>query len=158
MGTALHRLGRHEDAIGSYDRALALQANFPEAHFNRGNVLAQLGRYEEALASYDRALAANRRYVDAFNGRGSVLLRLGRVEGAVANFESALALAPDHSGTLEHLVHALLAHGPDNVARARALAAVMRALAVRETGEAKALFVECVRNRNSPPTPSVFAR
>ena len=153
MGTALHRLGRHEDAIGSYDRALALQANFPEAHFNRGNVLAQLGRYEEALASYDRALAANRRYVDAFNGRGSVLLRLGRVEGAVANFESALALAPDHPGTLDHLVHALLAHGPDNVARARALAAVMRALAARETGEAKALFVECVRNRKFTSDP-----
>jgi tetratricopeptide (TPR) repeat protein/SAM-dependent methyltransferase len=147
LGTALHRLSRHDDAISSYDRALALQANFPEAHFNRGNVLAQLARYEEALASYDRALAANRRYVDAFNGRGSVLLELGRVEAAVANFESALALAPDHAGTLDHLVHALLAHGQDKSSRARALAAVTRALAVKETSRAKALFVECIRNR-----------
>jgi tetratricopeptide (TPR) repeat protein/SAM-dependent methyltransferase len=147
LGTALHRLGRHDDAIGSYDRALALNVNFPEAHFNRGNVLARLARYEEALASYDQALAANRRYVDAFNGRGSVLLELGRIEAAVANFESALALAPDHAGTLDHLVHALLARGPGNTSRARALAAVTRALAVNETSEAKALFVECVRNR-----------
>ena len=147
LGTALHRLGRHDDAISSYDRALALRNNFPEAHFNRGNVLAQLARYEEALASYDLALAANRRYVDAFNGRGSVLLKLGRIEAAVANFESALALAPDHPATLDHLVHSLLAHSPDPASRARALAAVTRVLAVKETNAAKALFVDCVRNR-----------
>ena len=147
LGTALHRIGRHEDALGSYDRALALEPNFPEAHFNRGNVLAQLARYEEALASYERALAVNRRYVDALNGRGNVLLQLGRVEAAVANFENALALAPEHPAVLDHLVHALLAQGPDHVSRARALAAVTRALAVKETSEAKALFVECIRNR-----------
>ena len=34
-----------------------------------------------------------------------------------------------------------------HVSRARALAAVTRALAVKETSEAKALFVECIRNR-----------
>ena len=147
LGTALHRLGRHEDAIGSYDRALALQVGIPEAHFNRGNVLAHLGRYEEALASYDRALAINRRYVDALNARGRVLLQLGRIEGAIANFEKALALAPEHPGALDQLVNAMLAHGPESLHRARALAAVMRALAVKETSAAKALFVECVRNR-----------
>ena len=147
LGTALHRLGRDDDAIASYDRALALHANFPEAHFNRGNVLARLARYEEALASYDRALASNRRYVDALNGRGHVLLELGRIEGAVANFEEALALAPDHPGVLERLVDALLSQGSDHASRTRALAAVTRALAVKETSAAKALFVRCIRNR-----------
>ncbi len=147
LGTALHRLGRHDDAIASYDRALALHASFPEAHFNRGNVLAQLARHEEALASYDRALAINRRYVDALHGRGRVLLELGRIEGAVANFEDVLALAPEHAGALEQLVAALLSQGPDPGRRARALAAVARALAVKETDAAKALFVQCIRNR-----------
>ena len=71
----------------------------------------------------------------------------GRIEAAVANFESALALAPDHPATLDHLFHSLLAHSPDPPSRARALAAVTRALAVKETNAAKALFVDCVRNR-----------
>jgi tetratricopeptide (TPR) repeat protein/SAM-dependent methyltransferase len=146
LGTALHRIGRHDDALGSYDRALALEPNFPEAHFNRGNVLAQLARYEEALASYERALAANRRYVDALNGRGNVLLQLGRVEAAVANFENALALAPEPPCSITWSMRCW-PKGPDHVSRARALATVTRALAVKETSEAKALFVECIRNR-----------
>jgi tetratricopeptide (TPR) repeat protein/SAM-dependent methyltransferase len=147
LGTALHRLGRHDDAIASYDRALALHANFPEAHFNRGNVLARLARYEEALASYDRALAVNRRYVDALVGRGQVLLALGRSEGALANFEDALALAPDHSGALERLAEVLSSAGSDRGHRARALAAVTRALAAKESSAAKALFLQCISNR-----------
>jgi tetratricopeptide (TPR) repeat protein/SAM-dependent methyltransferase len=147
LGTALHRLGRDDDALASYDRALALHPSFSEAHCNRGHVLARRGRYEEALASYDRALAGNRRYVDALSGRGQVLLALGRIEGALTSFEEALALAPDHPGVLDRLVDALLSRGSDRSNRARALAAVTRALAARETSAAKALFVECIKNR-----------
>ena len=147
LGTVLHRLGRHDDAVASYDRVLALHANIPEAHFNRGNVLAHLARYDEALASYDRALAINRRYAEALNARGRVLLELGRIEGAIANVEEALALAPDRLGPLGQMVDALILRGET----ARALAAVMRALAAKRTGEesseAKSLFVQCVRNR-----------
>jgi tetratricopeptide (TPR) repeat protein/SAM-dependent methyltransferase len=142
LGTALHRLGRHEDAISSYDRVLALHPNVPEAHFNRANVLARLERYQEALASYDRALAINRRYVDALNGRSHVLLQLGKIEGALVNFEEMFAVAPDHPGALDQMVSALIARGET----ARALAVVMRALAAKDTSEAKALFVRCVRN------------
>jgi len=143
LGTVLHRLGRHDDAIAAYDRVLALQAGIPEAHFNRGNVLAQLARYDEALASYDRALAINRRYADALNARARVLLQLGRIEGAVANVEEALALAPDRFGLLTRMVDTLVARGQ----AARALPAVIRALAANESDDVKALFVQCVRNR-----------
>jgi tetratricopeptide (TPR) repeat protein/SAM-dependent methyltransferase len=147
LGTALHRVGRDEDALASYDRALALHPGFPEAHCNRGNVLARLGRHEEALASYERALAGNRSYVDALDGRGQALLALGRSEEALASFEEALALAPDRPGVLDRLVAALLSQGSDRGGRTRALAAVTRALAARETSAAKALFVECIKNR-----------
>jgi tetratricopeptide (TPR) repeat protein/SAM-dependent methyltransferase len=147
LGTVLHRLGGHEDAIAAYDRALALHASLPEAHFNRGNVLAQLKRYDEAVASYDRALALNRRYADALHARARVLLELDRVEGAIANVEEAVALAPDQLGALGRVVDALVAQGQ----AARALPAVMHALAAKPTGEepvvAKTLFVQCVRNR-----------
>ena len=145
LGTALHRLGRHDEAIASYDRALALQPRFPEALCNRGHVLAHVGRNEEALASYDRALAlaAGRRYPDALTGRARVLLDLGRIEGALVNLEEVLAQAPDQPGVAGRLVHALIARGEI----ARALTAVTRVLAHNETQEAKALFVECVKNR-----------
>ena len=36
LGMALARLGRHEEALASFDRALVLQPDFADAHGNRG--------------------------------------------------------------------------------------------------------------------------
>ena len=41
----------------SFDRAIALEPDFADAHGNRANVLADMGRAEEALDGFDRALA-----------------------------------------------------------------------------------------------------
>jgi tetratricopeptide (TPR) repeat protein len=53
---ALQRLKRFEDALESYDRALAIQPNHVVVLRNRGNALLEQQRFEEALASYDKAL------------------------------------------------------------------------------------------------------
>jgi tetratricopeptide (TPR) repeat protein len=153
LGSALHQLGRHDDAIASYERALALRPEFVEAHFNRGNVLAHLARYEEALAGYDRTLSLNRRHAAALGRRGHVLAKLGRIEHAIASFEEVLALAPNYPGALADLAHTLLSQERDPAARPRAVAAVTRALASKETAEAKSLFVECIRNRKFTSDP-----
>jgi tetratricopeptide (TPR) repeat protein len=55
-GNALVELSRLEDALASYDRALALTPHDVPALYNRGNVLVNLHRHDEALASYRRAL------------------------------------------------------------------------------------------------------
>ena len=49
-------LGRLEEAIASYDRALEIKPDKHEAWNIRGAALANLGRLEEAIASYDNAL------------------------------------------------------------------------------------------------------
>ena len=177
LGAAQHQLGRHEQAIASYDRVIALQADVPEAHFNRGNVLAHLNRHEEALASFDAMLTLGARNADVLNNRGNVLLKLGRSEEALASLDEALGLAPDHVGALINRGIALknlgrfteavaaynsaLALKPDladahyNLANvlaaqgdpAQALAAVVNALSIRDSAEARSLFVQCVRGR-----------
>jgi len=58
-GIALQKLKRLDDALASYDKAIALKPDYAEA-FNRGLALRGLKRLEEALASYDRALAPAR--------------------------------------------------------------------------------------------------
>uniref|UniRef100_UPI00117774EA TPR end-of-group domain-containing protein n=1 Tax=Calothrix rhizosoleniae TaxID=888997 RepID=UPI00117774EA len=56
-GYALGNLGRYEEALASYDKAVVIKPDYHEAWYNRGYALGNVGRYEEALASYDKALA-----------------------------------------------------------------------------------------------------
>ena len=54
-GNALRELKRFDEALASYDKALALKPDYAEALINRGNALLELKRFDEALASYDQA-------------------------------------------------------------------------------------------------------
>ncbi len=97
-GARLSDMGRPEEAIACYDRALALRPHFMEALYNRGNALRQLKREEDALASFDQALAINPGFIHALNNRGSTLLDLKRHDEAVASFDSVLAIEPRVAG------------------------------------------------------------
>ena len=90
-------LGKHELALASYNRALAVQPNHADALNNRGNTLKELGRLDEALASYNRALTAQPNNAGALNNRGVTLLLLKRLDEAVASFERAATLRPDYA-------------------------------------------------------------
>ncbi|MEG5257674.1 tetratricopeptide repeat protein, partial [Microcoleus sp. A2-D3] len=55
-GVVLFNLGKLEEAIASYDKALEFKPDYHAAWFIRGNVLGDLGKLEEAIASYDKSL------------------------------------------------------------------------------------------------------
>ena len=86
---------RFDDALISYDRALAIRQNYPEALNNRGNVLQALHRFDEALLSYDAALALKADYAEAQSNRGNVLKTLRRLDEALASYDRAVQLRPD---------------------------------------------------------------
>ncbi len=69
---SLARLGRHEEALAGYDRALALNPRQLDALNNRGAVLKALARYEEALASLEAALQIKPDFADAHSNLGNV--------------------------------------------------------------------------------------
>jgi protein O-GlcNAc transferase len=78
------RLGRLQEALASYDQALAINPRYAEALYNRGNALQELKRNDDALASYDRALAIKPDYAEAFNNKGNLLIRRFRSERTVS--------------------------------------------------------------------------
>ncbi|MBA7712318.1 hypothetical protein ES703_121292 [subsurface metagenome] len=53
------RLGRDEEALESYDKAIEINPDYELAWYNRGVSLEQLDRDEEALESYDRVIKIN---------------------------------------------------------------------------------------------------
>jgi tetratricopeptide (TPR) repeat protein len=67
-----------EEAVASYDRAIALKPDYAEAHCTRGTALVELKRPEEAVASYDSAIALKPDYAEARHNQSLCLLQMGQ--------------------------------------------------------------------------------
>jgi Tfp pilus assembly protein PilF len=98
----LQELKRLDEALASFDRAIALKPDYAEAFYNRGNVLQKLKRLSEALASFDQAIGFKPDFAEAFNNRGNVLQELRRLDEALASCDRAVALKPDFAGAFNN--------------------------------------------------------
>ena len=56
LGATLQGQGKLQEAVASFDRAIQLKPDYPDAYSNRGIALEQLGQPDEALKSYDKAI------------------------------------------------------------------------------------------------------
>ncbi len=92
-------LGKHEEALVSADRALALDDTLPNAWIARGTALQNLGRVAEAISCYDRALALNFDSAIAWANKGLLLKQLGKLQQGLACQERALEIQPRNEKT-----------------------------------------------------------
>ena len=81
-GIYFYNISQYENAIASYDRAIAINPDYPEAWYNRGISLNKLGRYSEAVSSCDKAIAMYPNIADAWYNRGLALYELERYSDA----------------------------------------------------------------------------
>jgi tetratricopeptide (TPR) repeat protein len=103
----LHELKRHDEALVSYDRALALRPDYADALNNRGITLQALGRHAEALASYDAVLSLRPDFVEALVNRGIAHFELGHFDEALADYDRAISLRPNNADALSNRGNAL---------------------------------------------------
>ncbi|MDD5335612.1 MAG: tetratricopeptide repeat protein [Rhodoferax sp.] len=96
LGCALRELGRLDDALASYRRALTIKRNHREALIGLGDVQRDLGNAKDAQASYRRALAINPNHAEAHNNLGNALRDLGHLDDAVASYRRALSIKSDY--------------------------------------------------------------
>jgi predicted O-linked N-acetylglucosamine transferase (SPINDLY family) len=94
MGLALIQLGNLQDALVSYERAIAIKPDYAEGYCRLGLVQESLRRASAALASYDRALRIRPDYAEVYFNRGNVLRELREFEAAIASYAKAIALDP----------------------------------------------------------------
>ena len=107
LGVALNQLGRLDEAIDCYRRALELMPDFAEAHNNLANALQRQGALAEAVACYRRALELKPGYAEAHNNLANALQLQGSLEEAVACYRRALELKPDYADAYNNLASAL---------------------------------------------------
>jgi tetratricopeptide (TPR) repeat protein len=106
LGNVYDELGRYEEAIAEYQRAIELDPKDAYPHNGLGNVYYELGRYDEALAEYERAIELDPKYAYPHNGLGSVYYELGRYDDAIAEYERAIELNPTDGGFYYNLGNA----------------------------------------------------
>jgi tetratricopeptide (TPR) repeat protein len=94
-GAVLQELEQWEEALASYEQALALHPAFAAVYFNRGNALQSLQRLDEALASYNQAIAIQPDYHDAWLNRGNALVSLKQWDAALASYNRAIVVRAD---------------------------------------------------------------
>jgi tetratricopeptide (TPR) repeat protein/2-polyprenyl-3-methyl-5-hydroxy-6-metoxy-1,4-benzoquinol methylase len=137
LGNALRDLGRLDESEASYRRALKIKPDYVEAHNNLGNALRDLGRLDESEASCRRALEIKPDYVEAHNNLGNALRDLGRLDESEASYRRALKIKPDYAEAYSNLASLFNEQGKWLMA----LSAVKQSLRIKETEEAKSLFI-----------------
>jgi tetratricopeptide (TPR) repeat protein len=93
-GRILGNLERYEEALTSFDRAVAINPD-DQVWVLRGVTLFNLERYKEALDSFDKAVTINPDDRKVWVLRGRILGNLERHEEALASFDRAVAINPD---------------------------------------------------------------
>lgn len=91
-GCELHNLGRYDEALPCFDRAISLDANWPNPWCNKGLTLRTLGRFDEAMHCLDSAIEADRSAALAWLQRAHCLSDMGKLDDAEESYDQALSL------------------------------------------------------------------
>ena len=95
LGITLVRLGRQQEAMEHWKRALQIKPDYAEVHNNMGVVMRQAGKLEEAMEHWEQALRIDPDYADAHDNLGNALLLRGWLHDAIGHYEQALRIKPD---------------------------------------------------------------
>ena len=141
LGNLLKDMGWLDEAEDSYRRALQIKPDFAEAHSNLGVTLQEQNRLDEAEASYRQALAIKPDFAEAHSNLGVTLQKQSRLDEAEASYRRALEIKPDYIGALNNFALLFNVQGKSMMA----LNLIKQSLQIKETGEAKGIFVTCLK-------------
>lgn len=94
LGGLYLALGRNEEAIGEYRRALRIAPGFVDLRVKLAVALRETGRLMEGLSEVERALTDHHGLVPGLAQRGILLYLIGKKEEARRSWEEALSRDP----------------------------------------------------------------
>ena len=91
-GASFTILGKHEEALANFDRALSMDDSLVFAHIDRGRLLDLMNRKEKARLAYDNALRLDPTSAAALSGKACLLAEMGKLDDAVSLLTRAISL------------------------------------------------------------------
>ncbi|MEZ4589695.1 MAG: tetratricopeptide repeat protein [Chloroflexota bacterium] len=96
QGVAYLEDGQFSAAIPHFNQAIALDNQFAQAYWARGEALMALGAYETAVADFNRVVALHpTTFPSIYLYRAAAYTQLNNYPAAIADYETLLSLDPD---------------------------------------------------------------
>ncbi len=110
-GETHHTMGRYEEAVAAFDRAVAIDPGYADAWKNRGLSLGLLGRANESEESFTRAISLDPGNSETFYYQALVRNATGYRERALESLGQAIAIPPRDRDQAITLFEALMMRG-----------------------------------------------
>ena len=111
LGNVLTAIGRIDEAIAHYEKAVEVMPEYADAYSNLGVALAGRGQIDEAITLYQKALELKPNYVEAHNNLANALASRGQLDEAITHYEKSLETRPDNYVACNNLGAALARKG-----------------------------------------------
>ena len=102
-GVCYAGLSLMDDAVKSYEKAVAIKPDYADAHFNLGNILRDLGELDGAIKSFVKTIEIMPEYDEAQYNLGVTLQELGQLDEAIEQYEKALSINPENTDLILNL-------------------------------------------------------
>jgi tetratricopeptide (TPR) repeat protein len=116
LGDAQRGKNDFNNAQTSYKKALALQAQYPEALLGLSICYYVTQNYPEALNQVNAALKIKSDYTDAYLSQGYILLATNKADEAFKSFQQALKYDPNNAIAYTNIADIYRSRGQDEVA------------------------------------------
>ena len=97
IGNVQRKNGNTAAAVKSWEKALGLNPERPDAYNGMGWIAFEKGEYEKALAFWRKALEINPKMPDVHNSIAQILIVLGRYDEVIKEAEEELKITPQSS-------------------------------------------------------------
>ncbi|UCG55062.1 MAG: tetratricopeptide repeat protein, partial [Dehalococcoidia bacterium] len=111
LGVALMQLGKTDEAIQAWQKAVVINPFDFEMNNTLGLALTEQGNFEQAIHYYTKALQIRPNSSRAHNNMGTTLIQIGSFENAVSHFSEVLRFMPNNVEAHNNLGAALARQG-----------------------------------------------